>query len=274
MSETRKDSPSHAPARRRGAVWLAMPVLAALIAPALHARSGAAEPGLPEGSARRILSEADQEPFAAVGQIRTTPHGLHCTATLVAPDLVLTAAHCMASHEKAWVAVPYRAVFWPDYRDGRRGASEIGAALAIGEGYVETGHISGDLALLRLKAPIPADVATPIPVAEEPLLRGRELATFSYGYDASFALAEESPCHALAALDGAVVTSCEAVGGMSGSPVIARDDAGEPRVAAVISSRMSRAGGQPGPGRAVVVPVDAARLAALAAGLSAAPGGG
>ncbi len=102
---------------------------------------------------------------------------------------MLTAAHCVSNPEKDWVAPAYRAIFSPDYREGRQGAAAIGAALAIGRGYAETGHVSGDLALLRLKAPIPERIARPIPVAGTMLLRGRELATYSYGYDAPFALA-------------------------------------------------------------------------------------
>ncbi len=273
MREAPNDSPPSVPARF-SRLWLAPLLAAVLLLPAWHSRSGAAESGLPDGSSRRILSGPEQDPYAAVGKIWATSKGRHCTATLVAPDLVLTAAHCMSSHKDGWVAVPYRAVFRPDVRDGRSRASGIGAALAIGETYVETGHISRDLALLRLKEPIPEDIARPIPVAAGALLRGRDLATYSYGYDAPSALAEDAPCHALAALNGAMVTSCEAVGGMSGSPVIARDASGELRVAAVISSRMSRAGGAPGPGRAVVVPVDAARLADLEADLSPAGAAG
>ncbi|WP_171060673.1 serine protease [Poseidonocella sp. HB161398] len=269
-------------ARRRtvlGAVFGAALLAGLLPGLAVSGERGAPR-ALPAGSARVLLSAPQQAGYSAVGQVRTGPKARHCTATLIAPDLVLTAAHCVSNPGTGWVAQPYRTVFWPAYRKGGEAGAVAAAALAVAGRYLEGAALAEDLALLRLKAPVPAEVARPIPVAEAPLLRGHPLEVLSFGYDAPDALAREAPCEALAPLRGAMVTSCEAVGGMSGAPVIVEDAEGRLRVAAVVSSRLARAGGGAGPGgRAVVVPVGPEALARLAAGLAApgaqaAPSGG
>jgi len=224
----------------------------------------------PDGG-RRAMSEAAQSRIEAVGQLRTSTSGAHCTATLIAPDLVLTAAHCVSSPKKGWVAPAWRVNFSAAVRKGQSLAQRIGAQLAVGQGYMAAMAIDSDLALVRLKDPIPADEIAPLPVASAADLRGRPLSVYSYGYDRPDILAEESPCRALAEFQQAMVTSCQAVGGVSGAPVVITDADGQRRVAAVVSSRLSGFDMPRGVGRAVVVPVDQEILAQLVARLSPPP---
>ncbi|MBE3640490.1 trypsin-like serine peptidase [Mangrovicoccus algicola] len=229
-----------------------------------QAQDRAAIGALPQGSAREVLDAVQQAQLGAIGRLAASPGGAHCTATLIAPDLVLTAAHCLSAPAKGWVAPAYRVQFRPGYREGHSPAVLSGAALVLGQDYERTAMLSEDLALLRLKTPVPQDLIQPIPVGTEPLLRGRDLSIYSYGYDVAEVLSRETGCRALAALHGAMVTTCEAVGGVSGAPVIALDGAGRPRVAGIVSSRLKRQGETAPFGRAVVVPVDAARISVLA----------
>jgi protease YdgD len=51
------------------------------------------------GKDDRVKTDPDSGLWQAVGQLETKSH-LVCTATLVAPDVVVTAGHCF--HQQAW----------------------------------------------------------------------------------------------------------------------------------------------------------------------------
>ena len=46
------------------------------------------------GSDERKARESDTWPWIAIGRVNKSGNG-HCTGTLVAPDLVVTASHCL-----------------------------------------------------------------------------------------------------------------------------------------------------------------------------------
>lgn len=252
----------------RAAFGCVLMLVAALVGAAPSRSQQAVAPGvatgLPDGSARRLLGPAAQAPLAAVGRVVNSGSEYHCTGTLIAPDLVLSAAHCGWSRRAGRPAPAHRLVFYPHYRQDTRRPSFRGTALAIPAAYATTQEIVDDLLLIRLSTTVPESVARPLRVIDRTALRGHRLAVYSYGYDARRALAAETDCRALAALRGAMVTSCEAVGGISGAPVVVRDLAsGERRLTAVVSSRLGQVSRAGRPGRAVVVPVDQARIASL-----------
>ncbi len=97
-----------------------------------------------------------------------------CTATLIAPNVAITAAHCV-SYQTREQAGAYDN-FTVDRANGRARsfvverfrsfASEVGAQ---------------DIALLRLAQPVPPDVASPTTLATRPASRGEQVTIFGYG---------------------------------------------------------------------------------------------
>lgn len=224
--------------------------------------------GLHEKSTRVLLDRAAQARIGAVGRVVNSGSAFHCTGTLVAPDLVLTAAHCVANRATGRRSPAYRFTFFPQWREDRPRPTFGAAQVAVAEGYLDGEGLHTDVALLRLKEKVPARLARPIPVAPHPRLTGRVLTVYSYGYDAPYQLAEDTPCHAFARIGKAAATSCEAVGGISGSPVIITDLQGGRQITAVVTSRLGEDADRGGAGQAVVAPMDAPGLAALVARLA------
>lgn len=89
--------------------------------------------------------------YPAVGLLETL--GALCTASLISPNLILTAAHCVASDRPEWVSF-----------QAANGQSYDATAIMITPGYSEIGNPNvPDLALIRLANSVPH--ITPLPLA-------------------------------------------------------------------------------------------------------------
>ncbi|MEM8553422.1 MAG: trypsin-like peptidase domain-containing protein [Pseudomonadota bacterium] len=227
-------------------------------------------------SARVMMSAEEQADFGAVGQLRRLNGGNHCTAVLVTPELVLTAAHCVADNTKKWRSDPGVLKFYAQWRDGfspmRRGIDSF----SLGFQYMQSGSPAVDIALLRLTEPIDPSVIAPIPVVEIDDMARRRLTTMSFGYDAADGLSRQDGCRAVRGTERIYVTNCEAVGGMSGSPVLVENQRGQFRVAAIVARRVMTetvSTGGDNYGSAIVVGIDELRLDLLRARLPNIPKG-
>ena len=119
---------------------------------------------------------------------------------------------------------------------------------ALGE---VAGNVPGDVAVLRLAAPIREGRARPYAVGRAPRA-GDRVAVVSYAAGRSEAPSLEEACTVLHAEGGTLVTDCAAEHGASGSPILARVG-GRLEIVSVIS------GGGVAEGRPVALGADLGR---------------
>ncbi|PWE33914.1 hypothetical protein DDZ14_01730 [Maritimibacter sp. 55A14] len=152
-----------------------------------------------------------------------------CTGTLVAPDLVLSAAHCLRG-----VDDPERLSFAPGWIAGRAPATLRGAEIIRTDG---PGGSGDDIVLIRLARPVPAELARPYPLAPPPRGDG-PLAIIGYSHARPDAPEARDDCYPIARQGVLLGLSCPVVAGNSGAPVLVRHDGGW-HVVAVIRSRFA-----------------------------------
>lgn len=189
---------------------------------------------------RRMLTAAEHKEWRAVGrvniEIRSDMRSM-CTGTLIAPDLVLTAAHCVVSELTGLPYPPGNVHFVAGWRLGVKVAHSLAAKVAVHPRYSAgkesvRDSVPYDLALIRLATPMPPDKVAPFDIA--PAFEG-SVTLVSYRQDRPNALTRQDGC-AISRIRGAVVQlGCEVTFGASGSPLFQTVN-GEERVTAVLSA--------------------------------------
>ncbi|HET6469056.1 MAG TPA: trypsin-like serine protease [Geminicoccaceae bacterium] len=214
---------------------------ALLVPPAAGAGTFAAGPTPPaapgEGARGREPAQAAW-PWVAIGRVNRDGGGF-CSGTLIAPDRVLTAAHCLWGRRLGRV-LPVRALhFLAGYRGGaflahgRVRALRTDPALAFDrDGRPE--DPTRDWAVLELERPIDgAGVLRPVPIAptdlvERAVAEHRPLARAGYRRDRQHALSRSPACRPLGLARGGrlLVHDCAAGQGDSGSPILILTETG------------------------------------------------
>lgn len=164
------------------------------------------------------------------------PGAAICTGTLIAPDIVLTAGHCVKDGSARTVR------FAAGVDAGRAVTIAQGDAILRPQGE-QTGQggqagIAQDVALLRLIHPIDAGLVTPLALLPR---RENQLRLISYRGDAPGQRADR-PCATILKVGSVLGLSCEAVSGNSGGPLLQAGPDGTPQVVAVMVARNKNPG--------------------------------
>lgn len=206
----------------------------------------------------RKLETGDQaRGWDAVGRLDLGDSGF-CTATLIAPAVVLTAAHCLFDKDTGRMVDPATMEFRAGWRNGRAVAyRKVRRALAHPD-YVYGGEekfqrVAYDIAVLELDQPIRLASVEPFETDLRPK-KGDEVGVVSYAQDRSEVPSLQQVCHVVERQDSVLVLSCSVDFGSSGAPIFAFRD-GVARVVSVVSAKAEYEGQKVALGTALDVPL-------------------
>lgn len=189
-----------------------------------------------------LIDRSDILGWEAVGRLNLNGRG-HCSASLISPTEVLTAAHCLFNDGER--LDPTTIIFQAGLRDGDAIAEATIERAAVLPNYTEAAdsfdEIRYDVALLQLSTAIPSTTADPFPI-RGPVGEGTEVTVLSYASGRLNAMSREMGCEALIHYKGVMTFNCQSAPGASGSPIFSL--AGRsPQIVALVSGRGDFRGG-------------------------------
>lgn len=169
---------------------------------------------------RRFLPVDEAEKWSGVGRLNAK--GGFCTAALIRPDTLLTAAHCIFDRVTNR-PIPLREMrFVAGSRKGYHTANRrvvFAKAHPDWSGYHGEGvKVSGDIAVVKLESPVTRIEGRSYGVGPSPN-EGDDVVLLSFGRDRADALSIQEPCQVVERYQRSASLNCDVTYGASGSPV-------------------------------------------------------
>ena len=175
---------------------------------------------------RRLTDRDDLYGWEAVGRLDIGDEGF-CTGTLIARDMVLTAAHCALDKSTGKPYAPGKVTFRAGLSDGEALAERKVIQIAAHPDFVANAPVSAprvrvDVALMRLEEPIPYGVADPFALYSGRIVSS-EISVASYGRGRAEAITRQRSCNILQRAEGLISFNCDVTFGSSGSAILAKN---------------------------------------------------